>query len=98
MGELDKALEIFGLDKIMFNQMKKLDLKVFIQSSIGRENKSDLKRAYGQVLLNAKTKQVTFYNEQTRSRSQSFSIEYYAPTSASIDILFNSLVCADTFI
>jgi hypothetical protein len=116
MAELDKALEIFGLDKIMFNQMKKSDLKVFIQLAVGDETKPpkesnlELKYAYGQLLLNAKTnlKKVrinaptestkSFLNKQSRKRSQSIStsIDYCGPTSASIDVLFNSLLCSNS--
>ncbi len=102
MTELDKALEIYGLDKAMFDQMKKSDLKVFIQLSCKDTNSNNNKHTYGQILLNAKTKlKRVRINEpekhvQTRARSQS--IEYCVPVSASIDVLFNSLVCPNTFI
>jgi hypothetical protein len=93
----DKALEIFGLDKLTFNQMKKSDLIVFIQSATKQE--SNLKCKYGKLLLDSKTKakKVTINvpeNQQTHPSSISFN--YYAPTSASIDILFSSLISFDS--
>lgn len=98
MAELDKALEIFGLDKAMFDQMKKSDLKVFIQMATGNPPTA-LKQSYGQILLNAKTKRVRIKLPENKVRVRTQSIDYCVPsgpTSASIDVLFNSLVCPNT--
>jgi len=102
MAELNKALEIFGLDILMFNKMKKSDLKVFIELST--DSKSNLKDKYGKVLLDAKTKKVTIREPKKIQHSSSMNFDYYtegsfgAPTSASIDVLFTSLVSSNTFI
>jgi hypothetical protein len=98
MAELDKALEIFGLDKFMFNQMKKSELKVFIQLATQPRTGSFLKDKYGKVLLDAKSKRVSIQEPEKIQivRSSSINFDYCAPTSASIDILFTSLVSSNT--
>jgi hypothetical protein len=95
MAEINKALEIFGLDKTMFNKMKKSELKLFIQLA----TQEPLKQVYGQVLLDAKRrlKQVRINDGKTLSNKQTHSgIDCYGPTNASIDVLFNSLVSCNT--
>jgi hypothetical protein len=76
-------------------------LKVFIQLAC-KEESPTIKNAYGQVLLNAKikSKQVKINVPEKRVQSQSIgtNIEYCTPISASIDVLFNSLVRPNTFI
>jgi hypothetical protein len=122
MADIDKALEIFGLDKLMFNQMKKSDLKVFIELTTKQESSLGLKQTYGKVLLDAKSKKVTIQEPdrnkgisnkllkepdrnkgisllkepQKIQRTSSINFDYYVPTSASIDILFTSLVSSNT--
>jgi len=98
MADINKGLEIFGLDKLMFNQMKKSDLKVFIQLATSQDSSSSLKNKYGKILLDAKSKKVTINIPEKKqlTRSSSISFDYNAPTSASIDVLFSSLVSSNT--
>jgi hypothetical protein len=111
MGDINKALEIFGLDKSMFNEMKKSDLKVFIQLATKQESSLGLKETYGKILLDAKSKKVTIQEPDRNTKgisnkllkeskkihcTSSINFDYYAPTSASIDILFTSLVSSNT--
>lgn len=91
MTELSRALEVFGLDKDLFDQMNKKDLKTFVIASINTLP-TQLKSNYGQILIKAKTKKVrikepiksVYYKTQTQA--------YEAPLGPSIDILFSSLV------
>ena len=97
MAELDKALEVFGLDRKMFSQMKKQDLKVFIRSSLkanySANNLSELKLFYSKVLIKEKCKVKTVrIQDYKKTKNESSSFNYSIPIDASIDILFNSLV------
>ena len=98
--ELDKALEVFGLNKDLFNQMKKKDIEIFIKTSI-KTNPSELKITNGQILLQTKTnlKKVRI-QEPIHSSSMEYIIDsnmYFSrPIGPSIDVLFSSLVTSNS--
>lgn len=104
---LASALEDFGLDQSMFDQMDKKDLKIFIESALGSVI-TKIKLSNANVLLKAKgcsqlSKKVRIcepskLNIPKTARARSSSIEYnnLAPTSQSIDVLFGSLVTCNS--